>query len=52
MKYTIATLHSAVDIIRLIVTGTLTRAALILALIASDVGFWLIVLAWFVAQIW
>lgn len=52
MKYFTATLQSAADIIRLIVIGTAMRAAMILALIASDVGFWLIVSAWFAAQIW
>ncbi len=51
MKYFTATLHSAVDIIRLIVAGAAARAAMILALIASDVGCWLIALALFVAHI-
>ena len=51
MRYAIATVGAVADIIRLIVTGTVTRAALILVLIASDVWFWLIVLALFVAQI-
>ena len=52
MRYAIATFCSIGDILRLIVTGTAMRAAMILALIASDVGFWLIALAYVAAQIW
>ena len=51
MNYVLATIATIAGIIAMIITGTLTRAALILALIASDVGFWLIVMALFVIQI-
>jgi hypothetical protein len=46
MKYAIATLQSAAAIVKMIVAGTFARLTMILILIASDVGMWLVALAY------